>query len=409
VDTDLADLYRDLHAHPEPSFAERRTAGIAASRLRELGYEVTEGVGRTGVVGVLRNGDGPVALVRADMDALPVEERTGLPYASTAVMTGDDGSTVPLMHACGHDVHVTCLIGAAAALAEDRTTWRGTVIVLFQPAEEVGGGAQAMIDDGLFDRFGRPDVVLGQHVAPLPAGLLGLTPGPAFAASDSMRVVLHGRGAHGSRPETAVDPIVMAAATVLRLQGVVAREVAATETAVVTVGQLHAGTRPNIIPDTAELSVNVRSYVPAVRDRVLAAIDRIVRAEAAASGAPRDPEITPSESFPALVNDPAACARTREGFEAVLGAGLVVDPGPVTGSEDVGIFATASGAPCVYWLLGGADPAAFAGASTLEDLAAVVRRLPSNHAPDFAPVIDPTLRTGVAALVCAVRTWLPPA
>ena len=409
MDTDLADLYRDLHAHPEPSFAEHRTAGIAAGRLRAMGYEVTEGVGRTGVVGILRNGNGPVALVRADMDALPVLERTGLPYASTAVTTDEHGVQVPLMHACGHDVHVTCLLGAAAALAEGRAAWRGTLMVVFQPAEEVGGGAQAMLDDGLLDRFGRPDVVLGQHVAPLPAGLLGLTPGPAFAASDSLRVVLHGRGAHGSRPETAVDPIVLAAATVLRLQGVVSREVAGNETAVLTVGQLHAGTRPNIIPDSAELSVNVRSYDPAVRGRVLAAIDRIVRAEAAASGAPREPEITPTESFPALVNDPAACARTREQFEAVLGPGLVVDPGPVTGSEDVGVFATASGAPCVYWLLGGADPAAFAGAASLEDVAAVVRGLPSNHASDFAPVIDPTLKTGVAALVAAARTWLPAA
>jgi hippurate hydrolase len=194
---------------------------------------------------------------------------------------------------------------------------------------------------------------------------------------------------------------------VVRLQGVVAREVAARETAVVTVGELHAGSRPNVIPDTAELSVNVRSYDPAVRQRVLAAIERIVRAEAAASDAPQAPELTPTETFPVVLNDPEAAARTRAGFEAGLGAGLVVDPGPVTGSEDVGQFATAAGAPCVYWLLGGADPAAFAGASTLEEVATVVRGLPSNHAPDFAPVVEPTLRTGIAALVAAARTWLP--
>jgi amidohydrolase len=402
----LAELYRDLHAHPEPSFAEHRTAGIAAGRLRELGYEVTTGVGRTGVVGVLRNGEGPVALLRADMDALPVLERTGLPYASTATATDEHGRTVPLMHACGHDVHVTCLLGAAAVLAGDHASWRGTLLVVVQPAEELGAGATAMLDDGLLERFGRPAVVLGQHVAPLPAGVLGLRPGPAFAASDSMRVVLHGRGAHGSRPETAVDPVLMAAATVLRLQGVVSREVAGTETAVVTVGELHAGTRPNVIPGTAELAVNVRSYDQGVRQRVLAAIERIVRAEAAASGAPREPEITPTERFPTVVNDPAACARTGAGFEADR-LGPVVDPGPVTGSEDVGLLATAAGAPCVYWLLGGADPAAFAGASTFEELAAVVRQLPSNHAPDFAPVVDPTLGVGVAALVSAARTWLP--
>jgi hippurate hydrolase len=265
-----------------------------------------------------------------------------------------------------------------------------------------------MLDDGLLERFGRPDVVLGQHVAPIPAGFLGLRPGPAFAASDALRVVLHGRGAHGSRPETSVDPVLMAAATVLRLQGIVSREVAGTETAVVTVGEIHAGTRPNIIPDRAELSLTVRSFDAAVRDRVLAAIERIVRGEAAASGAPREPEVVPLESFPALVNDGEAAARTRAAFEADLGAGLVVDPGPVTGSEDVGRLATAAGAPLVFWLLGGADPAAFGGAQTMEDLAAIVRELPSNHSPEFAPVITPTLHTGVRALVSAARTWLPP-
>lgn len=403
---ELDELYRDLHAHPELSFREHRTAALVADRLRALGYETTAGVGRTGVVGVLRNGAGPTALLRADMDALPVAERTGLPYASTATTTDAAGAVVPVMHACGHDVHVTCLLGAAAVLAAEPTTWQGTLLVVFQPAEELGQGAQAMLDDGLFDRFGRPDVVLGQHVAPLPAGFLGVRPGPAFAASDSLRVVLHGRGGHGSRPETAVDPVLMAAATVLRLQGIVSREVAGTETAVVTVGELHAGTRPNVIPDVAELSVNVRSYDAGVRSRVLAAIERIVTAEATASGAPRPPEITVQESFPAVVNDPAAAGRTRQGLEADLGAGLVVDPGPVTGSEDVGLFATAAGVPCVYWLLGGADPAAFAGCTTVEELAEVVRGLPSNHSSEFAPVPDPTLRTGVAALVSAARTWL---
>src|SRR4051812_4523600 len=387
----------DLHAHPELSHLERRTAGIAAAWLREHGYVVHEGIGGTGGAGGLTNGEGPTVLLRADMDGLPVQEDTGLPYASTA-----EG----VMHACGHDVHVTCVFGAAAELVANRQGWRGTLVVVFQPAEETVDGAQAMIDDGLYDVVPKPEVVLGQHVAPLPAGVLGLRPGPAFAASDSMRVVLHGRGAHGSRPETAVDPVLMAAATVLRLQGVVSREGAGTETAVVTVGELHAGTRPNVIPGSAELAVNVRSYDEGVRQRVLAAIERIVRAEAAASGAPREPEITPTERFPTVVNDPAACARTGAGFEADR-LGPVVDPGPVTGSEDVGLLATAAGAPCVYWLLGGADPAAFAGASTFEELAAVVRQLPSNHAPDFAPVVDPTLGVGVAALVSAARTWLP--
>lgn len=402
----IADLYRDLHAHPELSFQETRTAGIVAERLSALGVETTTGVGRTGVVGVLRNGTGPTALLRADMDALPVLERTGLDYASTVRAFDRDGHDVPVAHACGHDVHVACLLGAVEELAAHPETWSGTLLAVFQPAEEVGGGAQAMIDDGLFDRFGRPDIVLGQHVAPLPAGYLALRPGPAFAASDTVRVTLHGAGGHGSRPETTVDPIVMAASTVMRLQTIISREVAGTETAVLTVGTLRAGTKENIIPDTAELGLTVRSFDPAVRDRIVAAVERIVRAEAAASGAPRDPDITVVDSFPALVNDEAAAARTGAALGAV---GPVVDPGLVTGSEDVGLLATAAGAPCVYWLLGGADPAAFAGATSRDELAAVVASLPSNHSPLFAPVVEPTLTTGVAALVAAAREWLPPA
>jgi hippurate hydrolase len=405
--TDLASLYRDLHAHPELAFQETRTAGIVAGLLRSLGYETATEVGGTGVVGVLRNGDGPTVLLRADMDGLPVRERTGLPYASTAHGTDSGGGTVPVMHACGHDVHVTCLLGAAAELAANRHTWRGTALLVFQPAEETGQGARAMVDDGLYDRFGRPAVVLGQHVAPLPAGVLGLHPGPAFAASDSLSVVLHGQGGHGSRPETTVDPVVMAAATVMRLQGIVSREVSGSSTAVLTVGALHAGTRGNVIADRAELLLSVRTFEPSVRDTVLAAVERVVRAEAAASAAPRDPDITLTESFPSVFNDPGACSLVERAFTADLGPGRVVDPGPVTGSEDVGILATAADAPCVYWLLGGADPQAFADATDLEAVQHIVQSLPSNHSPHFAPVVEPTLATGVGALVCAARAWLP--
>ena len=393
TDAALAELYRDLHRHPELSFRETRTAGIVAERLRGLGLATTMGVGGTGVVGLLERGDGPTVLLRADMDALPVQEATGLSYASTV-----DG----VAHACGHDVHVTCLLGALERLAAD-DGWRGRVQAVFQPAEEVGGGAQAMVDDGLVERFGRADVVLGQHVAPIPAGVLGLAAGPAFAASDTVRIVLHGRGGHGSRPETTVDPVLMAAAAVQRLHAIVSREVGGGETAVLTVGTLHAGTKENIVPGHAELGLTVRSFDPEVRARVLAAVERVVRAEAAASGAPREPEIALSDPFPPLVNDVAAAERTAT---ALGGAGFVVDPGPVTGSEDVGVLATASGAPCSYWLLGGADPALFAGATTRDELAAVVRTLPSNHAPDFAPVVEPTLTVGVAALVAAARKWL---
>jgi len=393
----LTDVYRDLHRHPELSGEEHRTAGVVAAWLLALGHEVVEGIGGTGVVGVLRNGPGPTVLLRADMDALPVTEATGLAYAS-----GAEGT----MHACGHDVHVTCLLGAAERLTLSRESWSGTVVLLFQPAEETVTGARSMVDDGLFSRVPRPDVVLGQHVAPLPAGMLGLRSGAAFAASDSVRVTLHGVGGHGSRPEATVDPVVMAAAAVLRLQTLVSREVAGTDTAVVTVGALNAGSKPNIIPDSAQLLLNIRSYDETVRAHLLDGIDRIVRAEADASRAPRPPDLQVFESAPAVVNEADAVLRTRAALESVVGVGRVVDPGQVTGSEDVGVLATAAGAPLVYWLLGGADPAAFAGAATVEQLVRVVAGLPSNHSPQFAPVEDPTLRLGVEALVAAATEWL---
>ncbi len=255
--TDWSEVYQDLHRNPELSFQETRTAGIVAERLTAMGFDVTSGVGQTGVVGVLRNGDGPVVLVRADMDALPVEEKTGLPYASTARGTDPQGTDVAVMHACGHDVHVTCLLAACEVLSADLASWSGTLLAVFQPAEELGAGAQAMLDDGFLERFGTPVVVLGQHVAPLPAGVIGLRSGPTFAVADGVRVVLHGKGAHGSRPEASVDPVVMAAVTVMRLQTIASREIAAAETVVLTVGKMTAGTAINIIPDDAELLINI--------------------------------------------------------------------------------------------------------------------------------------------------------
>jgi hippurate hydrolase len=393
----LRDIYQDLHSHPELSFQEHRTAGIVAGWLKDLGFDVMDGIATTGVVGVLRNGDGPTVLLRADMDALPVQEATGLPYASEV-----DG----VMHACGHDLHVTCLLGATSELAACRGHWSGTLVVVFQPAEEKAEGAAAMVADGLFERVPQPNVVLGQHVAPIPAGMIGLRAGPAFAATDALRITLYGAGGHGSRPEATIDPVVMAAATVMRLQGIVAREVAATDMAVVTVGALNAGTKNNIIPDDAELLLSVRSYDPAVRIKVLKAIERVVRAEAQSSGATREPQVESTESAPAVVNDAAAVERTRRALASVVGAEWVIDPGPVTGSEDVGLLATAAGAPIVYWLLGGADPAAFAGASELRDVIQIVAALPSNHSPLYAPVEDPTIRIGVSALTTGAREWL---
>ena len=402
--TEWAELYKDFHRNPELSFQETRTAGIVAERLTAMGYEVTTGVGGTGVVGVLRNGDGPTVLVRADMDGLPVQEKTGLAYASSARGTDADGRDVPAMHACGHDMHVTCLLGACEVLSAERTSWSGTVLAVFQPAEELGAGANAMLADGLYERFGTPVVVLGQHVAPLPAGVIGLRGGATFAASDGVRIVLHGKGGHGSRPEATVDPVVMAAATVMRLQTIVSREIAGTDTGVVTIGKLSAGTANNIIPDDAELLLNIRSYDVGVRDRMLASISRIAHGEAIAAGAAREPDVEHFASFPAVVNDPDGVEATRAALAGVCQA--VVDPGQVTGSEDVGSFATAAGVPCVFWLLGGADPTLFEGSSSIESIVERVRTIPSNHSPLYAPVIEPTLGIGQAALVAAARVWL---
>ena len=311
---DLEALYKDVHSHPELSMQETRTAGLAADRLRAAGYEVTTGVGKTGVVGLLRNGDGPTVMLRADMDALPVEEATGLPYASKATATDRDGKTVPVSHMCGHDMHVTWLAGATKLLAEARTTWRGTLMAVFQPGEETAEGAQAMIDDGLFKRFPKPDVVLGQHVMVGPSGTVAGRAGAITSAADSLQIRLFGRGAHGSMPQASIDPVIMAAATVMRLQTIVSREVAAAEAAVVTVGALQAGTKENVIPDEAIIKLNVRTFDAGVRTRVLAAIERIVNAEAEASGAPRKPEITTLDHYPLNVNDRDASKRVVDAF-----------------------------------------------------------------------------------------------
>lgn len=399
---DLEEIYRDLHRHPELSFQEHRTAGIVSEKLAALGLEVTPGIGQTGVVGVLANGEGSTVLLRADMDGLPVLEKTGFDYASTARATDLDGSDVPVMHACGHDVHVTCLLGAVEQLVARRAEWSGTLVALFQPAEEQGGGAQAMVDDALFERVPTPDVVLGQHVAPFPAGWIGLHAGVAMAAADSLSVHLHGEGGHGSRPETTVDPVLMAASLTVRLQSIVSREVAATDAAVVTVGQLHAGTKNNIIPDEATLGLSVRTFDNAVRSTVLGAIERIAKAEAAASGATREPEIVFEESFPLTRNDPAATERTAAALRRALGDNHVIDPGLVSGSEDVGVLATAAGVPLVYWFLGGFEPALFADFMRTGRMPADI---PSNHSPLFGPIIQPTLSTGVTALTAAALEW----
>ncbi|MFC6712483.1 amidohydrolase [Branchiibius cervicis] len=406
TDAELADVYRDLHLNPELSFQEQRTAAIAAEHLTEAGFEVTTGIGGTGVVGILRRGAGATVLLRADMDALPVAEETGLPYASTRTATAANGDTVPVMHACGHDVHTTCLIGAVRALAAD-DSWSGTLIAVFQPAEELGAGAGAMVKDGLFDIVPKPDVVLGQHVAPAPAGFLGVQDGASFAAPDAILITLFGAGGHGSRPETTIDPVLMAAALTLRLQGIVSREVAGTEMAVLSVVSINSGGATfNVIPDTAQLRLTLRTYDRGVRDRIVAAIERITKAEAMASGATKEPTVEYVESFPAAVNDHAAAAQVREAFARDLPEVIQAQPGSVTGSEDVSVLAEAAGAPLAFWILGGADPALFKSATSIAELQRIVGELPSNHSPFFAPVITPTLQIGVAALLSAAKAWL---
>jgi hippurate hydrolase len=399
---DLEALYKDIHAHPELSMQEVRTAGLAADRLRAAGYEVAAGVGKTGVVGLLRNGDGPTVMLRADMDALPVEEATGLPYASKVRMKDREGNTVPVGHMCGHDMHVTWLAGAAALFAQAREAWRGTLMAVFQPGEETAEGAQAMIDDGLFKRFPKPVVVLGQHVMVGPAGAVAGRTGAITSAADSLQIRLFGRGAHGSMPQASVDPVVMAAATVIRLQTIVSREVAAAEAAVVTVGALLAGTKENVIPDEAIIKLNVRTFDEGVRKHVLSAIERIVNAEAAASGAPRPPEITTLDHYPLNVNDAEATRRVADAFRGHFSADRVRLTGPAPASEDFGSFGTEWQVPSVFWFVGGTDPDLYTRAKE----AGRLNELPVNHSPLFAPVIHPTLQTGVEALVVAAQAWL---
>ncbi|QZS52837.1 amidohydrolase [Rhodococcus opacus] len=396
------DLYRDLHQHPELSHQEHRTAGMASERLRTAGFSVHEGIGGTGVIGVLDNGDGPTVLLRADMDALPIREATGLPYASTVTAADTAGAEVPVMHACGHDVHVTCLLGAAQLLADTAEHWNGTLVTVFQPAEEVGDGARAMIDDRLGELLPTVDVAMAQHVLPAPAGVVGTHPGPVLSAADSMRITVHGRGGHGSMPQATVDPVVLAAMIVIRLQAVISRETAPGEAAVLTVGSLTAGTKSNVIPDHAVLQLNIRTYSDATRTAILDAIRRIVVAECQASRSPRDPEFELFDRFPPTVNDPDTTARVADAFAAHFGDRSGVMP-MQTASEDFSDIPTALGVPYTYWGFGGIDPDTY---RTAEQAGRVSEDVPVNHSAAFAPVVQPTLDTGTEALVVAALAWL---
>jgi amidohydrolase len=395
-------FYKQLHQQPELSHQEHRSAAGVGQRLRGFGYEVHEGIGGTGVVGVLDNGNGPRVLLRADMDALPVKEQTGLAYASSVVATDEDGEQVPVAHACGHDMHVACLLGAASLLADARGSWNGSVITLFQPAEELGDGARKMVDDGLASIVGEVDVALAQHVLPFPSGTIGTRPGPVLSAADSMRVTVHGRGSHGSMPQSSVDPVVLAAMIVIRLQTIVAREIAPAEPAVVTVGSIQAGTKSNVIGDHAVLQLNVRSYQEATRRTILDAITRIVKAECQASDSPKEPDFTLFDRFPPTDNDSKTTAQVRTAFDAFFGD-RAADLPLQTASEDFSDIPTALSVPYTYWGIGSTDPDTYRKAVAA---GRVAQDIPVNHSPNFAPVIQPTLDTGTQALVVAALAWL---
>jgi amidohydrolase len=395
-------LYLDLHQNPELSSHETQTAAKLAARLRDLGYAVTENVGGTGVVAVLKNGAGPTVMFRAELDALPVEEKTALPYASKVRAKDDSGRDVGVMHACGHDVHMASLFGTAAIMAHSKDTWHGTLILIGQPAEETITGAKRMIEDGLMTRLPKPDVALALHVGNnLPAGKVGVGPGYRFSNADSLRITIYGKGGHGSEPDTTVDPIVIAARTVVALQTIVSREVKPGDgdVAVITVGYFQAGTKNNIIPDHAELGITIRSYKPEVRARLLAAVDRITKAEASAAGAPREPKIEHYEATDAVYNDPALAQRMEGVLDSALGKENVIVEEPGLASEDFS-FLTAQGVPSFYFSLGGANPEKYAEAKS----AGI--SLPSNHSSLFAPDVDPTLHTGIAAEVAVLRNLL---
>jgi hippurate hydrolase len=395
-------LYTTFHRHPELGHQELKTAATVARELAGLGFEVHTGVGTTGVLAVLANGDGPTVLMRADMDALPVAETTGLPYASSDRATDRDGNEVPVMHACGHDAHVACLLGAARLLAQAPDAWRGTFIALFQPAEELADGAEVMVKAGLASMIPKPDVALAQHVLPFPAGQVGTRPGPFLSSGDSMRITVWGRGSHGSMPQLSVDPVVLASAIVMRLQAVVAREVAPGEFAVLTVGRLTAGSKSNIISDHAVLELNIRTFAEATRSTIVAAVRRIVEAECTASGSPKPPEFELYDHYPVTVNDADATARVAAAFARHFGAqAATLDR--QSASEDFSEIPDALGTPYTYWGVGCADPARYAEAAAA---GTVATDIPANHSPDFAPVMTPTLETGTAAAVVAALAWL---
>jgi amidohydrolase len=397
------ELYKDFHRNPELSFQEHETAAKIAQLLEELGsYEVHKNIS-TGLAAVLKNGPGKTVLLRADIDALPVQEQTGLEYASTKVMKNLDGIEKPVMHACGHDMHITSLLAAAKLLLSAKDKWSGTLILCFQPAEERGSGAQAMVDVGLYDKVPVPDIVLGGHVMPLRTGAIGTRRGMMASAADSFAVKIFGKGAHGSQPHRGVDPIVLAAHTILRLQNIPSREIDPADLSVMTVGAVHAGDAENIIPESAELKLDMRSLNPQTRTKMIASMKRIIDAEAAASNAPQSPTITRTREFPFLHNDDSATELIEKSFSSHFANAYDTDAKRLGGSEDFGILATSVNKPAVFWCYGG-TPTEVWDKAEKEDR--VQEDIPVNHSAFFAPAIMPTLQIAVDAFAVAALTWL---
>jgi len=395
----LMDLYRHLHSHPELSYQEVETAKRIARELAEAGAEVTTGVGKLGVVGVLKNGNGPTVLVRADMDALPVVEATGLPFASKVTVTNDDGSKAGVMHACGHDIHMTCLVGTARWLATHKDRWSGTVLLIAQPAEERIGGAKAMLADGLYDRFPRPDAALALHVShDIQAGHVGYIAGPAMAGSTSMDIAVRGKGGHGAMPHNTVDPVVLAAALIMDSQTVVSREVKPIDPAVVTVGSIHGGSKHNIIPDEVKLQLTLRYFRPEVREQLIEGVTRRANALATAHKAPA-PKVEIGDDTPPTINTPALVEKVVPALRSTLGDAAVIPVEATMGAEDFGLFGQ-GGVPTFMFRLGTipADRMAAFKAGT---------PLPSLHSALYHPEADPSIRTGVRSMAAAVVALLP--
>jgi hippurate hydrolase len=397
ADPEAYALYLDLHQNPELSSHEVQTESKLAAKLRSFGYEVTENVGGTGFVAVMKNGAGPTIMLRTELDALPVEEKTGLPYASKVHAKDDSGKDVPVMQACGHDLHMASLIGTAQIMAQSKSTWHGTLMLVGQPAEETITGAKRMVSDGFMTRFPKPDAAVALHSGnQLPAGKVGVTPGTLTANADSLRITIYGKGGHGSAPHTTIDPIVLGAKIILALQMIPSREIKPGEVAVVTVGYFQGGLKNNIIPDEAQLGITVRTFDPDVRKQVLAAIDRIVKGEAEAAGVKKLPLVEHPESTDAVYNAPALDERLTAVLQQALGKNNVEVMKPITGSEDFSVFVQ-QGVPGFYFWLGAANPEKFAQAKASGEM------LPSNHSPLYAPDAKPALETGMVAEVAVLR------